>query len=152
MQGELGLLRFSCLSLCFLSSLHGFLFFHTTALRNNKLQESRDRAGGWWPGGNPWKHLQEAWEKAGCVCVSPRCDPVPRGGSPRRGFIPNLPQTRTGCRGVSVLPINALLRAVQQQNCPFFFLFELFSSAPLEWTNLELNPVLRSLVMISQRY
>lgn len=39
--GGAGATAVSCLNLYSLSSLHGFLFFHTTALRNNKLQESR---------------------------------------------------------------------------------------------------------------
>lgn len=39
--GAAGAAAVSCLNLYSLSSLHSFLFFHTTALRNNKLQESR---------------------------------------------------------------------------------------------------------------
>lgn len=80
--GGAGTIAVSC-SVCILSLLcMASCFFTPLLLETTGCRERQDRAGGWWPGRNPWKHLRRVWvqalEKAVCVCVFPRCDPVPQ--------------------------------------------------------------------------
>lgn len=130
MLGELGLLQFHA-SICILSLLCMASCFFTPLLLETT---SCKRAGqGWqlvaWK--KPLETPAEGWgagsgEGTAWLCALPGVLLSHRGGSPGRG-----------CCGVCVFPKIALLRAVQQQNYPFTFLSELFSSAALGWANLE---------------
>lgn len=83
--GGAGATAVSCLSLYSLSPLHGFLFFHTTALRNKKLQDSRTglAVGGLeeTPGNTCKRSGCRLWKRQRVFVCSPGVILSPRGGS-----------------------------------------------------------------------
>lgn len=110
----------SSLSLYSLSSLHGFLFFHTTALRNNKLREGRTGLGAvLWdkPLETPAGGLGRLW-KGQSVFVLPAVVPAQMWLWP--GLLWGLRSHKCPAQGV------------QQQNCHSP---SSWSDFPLAWTN-----------------